>query len=173
MLRSSVALAVIASVALVMPACRMSLEEVPDAAEGAGRVCLPSTSVACMEAANHADLAWIEANVFMPSCTFMACHNGDATAPGQMDLRVGMAHTSLVNVDSQLEVGAKLVVPNDPGASYLMMMMRQIKPEAMVPPVMAPPEDIGFMPQGTNGMPVCCQKLDAVQRWIEAGAPAN
>jgi hypothetical protein len=124
-----------------------------------------------LEAANHSDLAWIEPNVFVPSCgNFTSCHNGGASAAGRIDLKnAGMSHGALVGRDSAVALGRKLVVAGQPKQSYLLVMMQQFPPEEMLPtPVAMPPTDIGFMPQ--NSPPLCCQKLDAVERWIAAGA---
>lgn len=167
MLRLSIA-AVVALVAST--GCRTSLED--DDTSTGERACMVATSQACMDADMHDDLAWIEANVFVPSCAFSGCHNGTATAAGRLDLKTpGASHTALVNVDSAVEPGRKLVVPGAPKESYLLMIMQQYKPAEMTPAMMAPPDDIGFMPQ--NAPPVCCQKLDALERWITAGAMNN
>ena len=140
-----------------------------------GRTCMVSSSTSCMEAANHSDLTWIEANVFAAQCAFSGCHNDTATVAGRIDLKnPGMSHADLVNADSMIATGRKLVVPGQPRQSYLLMMMQQFPPAQMEPtPVAPPPSDIGFMPQGTNNVPVCCQKLDAIERWITAGAANN
>lgn len=157
---------------LLVASCRTSLEDTPDADESSARVCKVSTVAACKEAETHSDLAWIEANVFKTACAFSGCHNGSATTAGRIDMmNLGNSHADLVGVDSMIESGRKLVVAGMPKQSYLMIMMQQFKPAEMEPtPVPAPPTDIGFMPQGTDNVPVCCQKLDAVERWITAGA---
>ena len=157
---------------LALISCRTSLEETPDADTSSARACKVSTVAACTMAETHSDLAWIEMNVFKPACAFSGCHNGSATDAGRINMDVlGNAHADLVNVDSLIASGRKLVVPGQPKQSYLLMMMQQFKPGEMEPmPATAPPTDIGFMPQGTDNVPVCCQKLDAVERWITAGA---
>lgn len=156
---------------LVLASCRTSLEDTPDADTSSARVCKVSTVAACVEAETHQDLAWIEMNVFKPSCAFSGCHNGAATTAGRINMDVvGNSHADLVGVDSMIESGRKLVVASQPKQSYLLMIMQQYKPAEMEPPMSAPPTDIGYMPQGTDNVPVCCQKLDAVERWISAGA---
>jgi len=163
-----------AAVLLVVAACGGGgSDDSVDASNG--RACMVSTSASCMEAANHQDLAWIEANVFFVQCTFSGCHNGAATMAGRINLKdPGMSHDDLVGADSMIVTGRKLVVAGAPKQSYLMMMLRLFPPSEMEPtPVSAPPTDIGFMPQGTNGASICCQKLDAIERWVSAGAPAN
>ena len=140
-----------------------------------GRACMVSTSASCMEAANHQDLPWIEANIFAAQCAFSGCHNGAATKAGRINLKdPGMSHDDLVGADSMIVTGRKLVVAGAPKQSYLMMMLQLFPPSELEPtPVAAPPSDIGFMPQGTNGAAICCQKLDAIERWVTAGAPAR
>lgn len=116
------------------------------------------------------DLAWIEDNVFGPSCIFSGCHNGDTSTPqGKIDLRTGKSCASLVNFTSAIEPTRKLVIPNDVEASYLMLLLADVPPEMASPPGKVP--EAGLMPQGAPVL--CCQKLDAVRRWVEKGAPCN
>jgi hypothetical protein len=57
------------------------------------------------------------------------------------------------------------VIPSDPTTSYLEVMLGS-EPGSVDPTV-------GLMPQSNGGMLLCCQKLDAIQRWITAGAMNN
>lgn len=156
---------------LMLTACRESLEKEVDADTSSGRVCKPGTSAECMN--TMPTLSWIEANVFSKSCAFSGCHNGANTAAGRLDMKtMGASHADLVGVDSNVETGRKLVVAGQPKQSYLLVMMQQFPPDEMQPtPVAAPPGDIGFMPQ--NAPALCCQKLDAIEAWITAGAMNN
>ena len=169
--RALAAAAVLAS----LGACRYALE---DPVEVSSRTCADGTVTACVEAPNHAELAWIEANIFN-KCTFSGCHNGMATDAGRLDLQPGKAFASLVNKDSEVATGpmltgkAKLVTPGDPAKSYLLVMMRQLTPAQHDPPLDEPPKQIGYMPQNAGGAVTCCQKLDAVTRWIQDGALNN
>lgn len=160
-------------VALV--ACRTSLDEEPDANNSGGRACKPAMTAECMMAESQASLAWIEANVFSKSCGASGCHNGSATTAGRFDLKTpGASHADIVGADSMIDPTRKLVVAGQPKQSYLLMMMQAYPPSEMEPtPAAPPPNDIGFMPQNTGGATVCCQKLDAVERWIAAGALNN
>ena len=167
-------LAVLASL-LLAPACRMSLEDdnnngPADAPPGTADAPL---SASCQEATSHSDLAWIETNVFQRSCTFSGCHNGANTDAGRMNLKVGMSHASLVNVDSEIAPSFKQVVPGQPNQSYLLMMIQHIPPGQMSPPTSPPPDDVGFMPQTAGESLLCVEKRDAIQRWIAAGAMNN
>lgn len=158
-------------VASLLAGCRLSLENTDTGDDNpTARTCMVSTtSPQCIDAVNHADLPWIEQNVFMGACIFSGCHNGDNTAQGKIDLRATKSYAHLVNYASVLEPTRKLVVPNDIEASYLMLMLRDVPPAMANPPGKAP--SVGFMPQNA-GTTLCCQKLDALERWIMAGAPS-
>ena len=60
---------------------------------------------------------------------------------------------------------AHVDVPGDPSSSYLEVMLGSVK--GKIDP------SVGIMPQNTGGELLCCQKLDAIQRWITAGALNN
>ena len=147
---------------LFATACKIDLDHAPDSGSG---LCAMSTSATCTDAVNHQELSWIQKNVFTPQCTFSGCHNGENTKQGKIDLRDGKSFATLVNGDSMLVSGAKLVIPGDPTTSYLEVMLGS-QPGTIDPAV-------GIMPQSNGGMLLCCQKLDAIQRWITAGAMNN
>ena len=170
-------LRVVAIASLVFPVfwgCRISLENydtsIQDTDGGNGRACVvSSTSASCVEATMHSDLAFIEQKIFASSCNVPgSCHNS-ASDPGKLDLRPGVSHDHLVGVPSIIDRTRKLVVPNDVAASYLMLMLRDVAPAMASPPGSPPPGNVGFMPQAAPVL--CCQKLDAIERWINAGAP--
>lgn len=129
-------------------------------------------SPACQEATTYQDIASIETKIFKISCVFSGCHNGGNTDAGMMDLREGMAAAHLVDIDSKIDTTRKLVVANDPAASYLLLMLGEIAPGEASPPGSAPPANIGLMPQNSPSL-LCNEKREAIARWIEAGAPAN
>jgi hypothetical protein len=160
---------------LLLAACRESLENEPDADTSGARACKVGTTTECMMAETQSSLAWIEANVFSKSCAFSGCHNGATTAAGRINMKdAGMSHADLVGVDSVVDPGRKLVVAGAPKQSYLLMMVRHTPPAEMEPtPAAPPPNDIGFMPQNAGGAVLCCQKPDAIERWIMAGALNN
>jgi hypothetical protein len=158
-------------VAILLAGCRVSLEN-DNSNLTEGQVCKDvTTSPSCVDAPNHSDLTWIEDNVFKSGCNFSGCHNGDNTAQGKVDLRSGKSFAHLVNFASVIDPTRKLVVPNDVAASYLMLMLRDVPPGMANPPANPPPGSVGYMPQGA-GTILCCQKLDALERWIMAGAPS-
>jgi len=143
-------------------ACKIDLDHAP---KQGSAMCADSTSASCSDAANHQELSWIQKNVLTPQCTFSGCHNGDATKQGKIDLRDGHSYATLVNGDSALMPGTKLVVPGDPMTSYLEVML------GSVPGTIDP--TVGLMPQSNGSQLLCCQKLDAIERWITDGAMNN
>jgi hypothetical protein len=160
-------------VASLLVSCRYSFEDESPTPPGEQACTVNTASPTCVaaETGQHADLEFIEKNVFMPGCAFTSCHNGGSTAAGKVDLRPGKSHAHLVNFASAIDPTRKLVVPNDVNASYLMLMLRDFPPEAASPPGEEPPSRAGYMPMGNATL--CCQKLDAIERWIMAGAPTN
>ena len=113
----------------------------------------------CKEAAQHSDLTWIEAHVLAPACATATCHTGDHPS-AELVLDVGAARAQLVNRATSTLPGWIRVVPGAPSASYLVVALGRTPGPA--------PED-GFMPFGTSE-PLCVEKLDAIERWISAGA---
>ena len=162
----------LAIAATLLAGCRISLEDA-ESPSGGGRCQVSTTSQPCLDAVTHSDLAWIQQNVFTASCVFSGCHNGANTRAGRVDLRAGMSHSHLLNATSGLDSTRKLVVANDVNASYLMLMLGFVPPEMADPPGSPPPASVGYMPQSSGGQLLCCQKLEALERWIEAGAPNN
>ncbi len=160
-------------VASLLAGCRLSLESDEGDIGSGGKCAISTTSPSCLDAVTHSDLAWIQQNIFSASCTFSGCHNGTNNPAGKVDLRPNMSHDHLVNFTSLLEPSRKLVVPNDIEASYLMLMLGDVPPAMASPPGSPPPASVGFMPQGAGGKLSCCQKLEALERWIMAGAPSN
>jgi hypothetical protein len=168
----------VVAIASLLIGCRVSLENYDTSIQGVdagsgtnGRPCVVSTtSQPCMDATMHSDLAFIEQKIFVASCNFPGCH-GSATDAGKLDLRAGMSHDHLVGVSSMIDRTRQLVVPNNVAASYLSLMLRDVSPAMADPPGGPPPGKVGFMPQAAPTL--CCQKLDAIERWINAGAPNN
>jgi len=161
--------------ASLLVACRISLSDEPadnlgTDANGSRACTVSTTSQTCLDAVTHSDLAWIEENVFKGSCNFAGCHNGASGNDSKVDLSVGVSAAHLVNVTSSLDPTRKLVVPNNIAASYLMLMLADVAP-AMASPAASGLPGAGRMPQGAPIL--CCQKLDAIERWITAGAPTN
>lgn len=110
----------------------------------------------CQQATQHADLAWIQSNIFSASCALSSCHSSSGQAGG-MILEAGMAHDSLVDKPSSQHSGWMRVMPDQPDMSYLLVAIGG-----------AEGPDKGTMPWA---MPALCQeKVAAIRRWIAAGA---
>jgi len=115
----------------------------------------------CAEAVDHSDLAWIQENVFSPSCAdFTPCHKGRALQAQGLNLEANKSRGNLVGVPSQLFPQFDLVKPGDPDHSYLMIVLGY-KP--------GPLPMNGTMPY--NNPKLCDEKLEAIERWINNGAP--
>jgi hypothetical protein len=120
-------------------------------------------SPACAEATQHSDFTWIKANIFQKSCAnFTSCHGADATIHQEnLHLTADLAFAQLVNVASGQVPGKMRVQPNSCADSYLYNKLSNMD-----------------IKSGTSYMPasspkLCQEKIDAVCRWIEAGAQDN
>lgn len=128
----------------------------PDARVDAG----PSAD--CLEAVNHSDLAFIQSKIFTPGCaSFASCHKGAALSAGGLNLEAGMARAAMVDKPSAIDSTKSLIKPGDPANSYLLII------SGKYPGVIDP--DVGTMP--SRNPLLCREKLDAMDRWIAAGAP--
>jgi hypothetical protein len=136
-------------------------------------------SPACQEATTYQNLANIEMKIFAGSCTFSGCHTGggaETPCSGEArreDFHVGKSFATLVNFQSCVDPTRRLVVPGDAKASFLLLMIGEIKPADATPPGTDPPPTVGFMPQNSGGQFLCPEKRGAIRRWIEAGAMNN
>jgi hypothetical protein len=118
-------------------------------------------SADCLEAANHSDLAFIQAKIFTPGCAaFTSCHMGSAIGAGGLNLEPGMSRAALLNKASAIDATKSLVKAGDPANSYLMVITG--KYAGIISP------RVGTMP--SNNPLLCAEKLDAMERWIAAGA---
>jgi len=175
---------------LTLVACKIDLDEAPQQQMtvedgGTGRACRVSTSApSCLqaEAEMHSDFAWLQQNMFSTNCSGDKCHGNptNGTEPtGVLRLGTGFAYKTLLGkeptdpgppplVTSGQSDIHRLVEPGNPKASYLLFIMKGFPGEEGTPPFPEPDPDVGYMPQKNNTL--CCQKLDAVERWIAAGA---
>jgi hypothetical protein len=161
---------------LVTSACRLSLEDdEPPVTTDGGRLCMPvTTNQACLDAdampAVSATLPWIEQNIFTPNCGGGSCHGmpvGGGNPLGRI-LLTSASHDKLVDVDATFAVSRKLVVPGDVPKSYLMVILKHLTLEQADPSPAPAPSGGRYMPLGSPT--ICCQKLDAMARWITNGA---
>lgn len=120
-------------------------------------------SASCMEATTHSDLAWIQEKIFTPSCSaFVSCHKDAALEAGGLSLEPGDVIPQTVNVDSDLFPQFKRIVPGNAADSYMMRILDGSGPLD---------SEVGTMPY--NNPKLCQEKLDAIERWINAGATEN
>jgi len=102
----------------------------------------------------------IQASVFQGSCAFTNCHGAEGTAQAGLELSsVDIAAADLIDVDAT-QVDGKRVTPSNSAASYL---MNKLLGEGI-------PEPWQMMPITGE---LCQAKIDAVEDWINAGAPVN
>ncbi|MGE0545566.1 MAG: hypothetical protein AB7O24_06485 [Kofleriaceae bacterium] len=159
-----------AGVALIvaLSGCRITLDEAIDA--GNATVDAP-TPAACLAANGRSDFAFVRDKILVKQCTYSGCHNGSADEAGQLDLRMENAYASLMNRLSLIDENHLLVVPGMPTQSYLLLMLKHIQPADMEPDAIPPDEtDPGYMPKASVFKPLCIEKLNAIERWIAAGA---
>ena len=132
---------------------------------------MPADTASCTAADSNQSLAWIEANIFEPNCGGASCHGvpaGGGAPFGRITLTTG-SHGKLVNVPATFAPGRTLVVPGNVAQSYLMVILKHTALEDADPSPAPAPSGDRYMPLGSPA--ICCQKLDALARWIEAGAP--
>ena len=112
----------------------------------------------CDEAKTHSDFAFIQDHVLTPSCATSMCHTGPEPEVG-LDLSAGKAYNNLVNKGASTVADWTRVVPGSLADSYLVVSLGRAE---------GPPPRDGYMPLGTD--PLCLEKLQAIERWILAGA---
>ena len=85
-----------------------------------------------------------------------ACHG--ARAAGGLDLRPAAAYAALVDQPSEGNAEQLRVAPFDPGGSYLLGVLSP-----------TPPIERRMPPQGA----LCPEQIEAIERWVAKGAPAE
>ena len=161
--------------ALLAWGCRYDLDTAELDANTSGRSCKVSTAAVCMEAETHSDFTWIKGKIFAANCFGSSCHSG-ATASGKRDLTddpftVLMGTGGTGGVKANLSPMHDLVVPGNPANSYLFFIIKGVEKADGTPPYADPPSNVGYMPMSNSTL--CCQKVDAIERWITAGALNN
>jgi hypothetical protein len=94
------------------------------------------------------------------SCTNDACHG--AAAMGDLDLRPDVAYKNLIEVKSKLSTQYR-IMPGVPNESFLFNKLRAATEPGSVK------VEGSSMPSGAA--PLSADHLEAMRRWIEAGAP--
>jgi hypothetical protein len=155
--------------ALLVLGCRYDLDKADVDANTSGRTCKVSTAAVCIEAETHSDFTWIKGKIFAANCFGSSCHSG-STASGMLDLTddpyttlMGAAGTGTM---SNLDPTKQRVVAGDPASSYLFFIVHGL--DGNQGTFTDPPSNVGFMPMSNSTL--CCQKIDAIERWIMAGA---
>ena len=112
----------------------------------------------CDQAKTHSDFAFIQQHIFTPSCATAMCHGGAEPEVG-LNLSAGEAYANLVNKGSSTVDGWTRVTPGSLATSYLAVSLGRVE---------GPPPRDGYMPLGAD--PLCLEKMEAIERWILAGA---
>lgn len=146
-----------AVLALLLPAaCDTTLHPAGDAGVATDAM----WSARCIEAQDHSDYAWLQANVFTPSCAaFSSCHQG-GNPPGQLSLTAAAACGELTDQPAYQDPTWLRVAPGDPDHSWLMYKLGALGP--------VDPDAGALMPFQND--PLCGPKREAIRRWIEEGA---
>lgn len=113
----------------------------------------------CDQAKQHSDFAFLQQHIFTPSCATAMCHTGPEPEVG-LNLSEGAAYANLVNKGASTVNGWTRVTPGTIATSYLAVSLGRAE---------GPPPRDGYMPLGAD--PLCLEKLEAIERWILAGAP--
>ncbi len=135
------------------PDAQGSMTDDPD-----GGLPTDASPTACEDATVHSDFAWIQSQILTPSCATAMCHAG-ANPAVYLSLEDGAAYANLVGRESSTQAGWTRVVAGSPASSYLVVALGRAS---------GPPPRDGFMPLGADAL--CVEKLEAIERWIGAGA---
>lgn len=126
-----------------------------------GRVLAPAAVCDCVHVMESTWQA-IQTLVFQRhACTFAACH-GTPPGSGDLDLTPGAAYDDLVNVRSQTDAAYMRV---EPGAPVDSMLWQKLAARTLGL------EGVPFRAMPIGDPPLWTGELDAVERWIAAGAP--
>jgi len=102
----------------------------------------------------------IQAQILTPAC--VPCHTDDGRTPsGGMNLKSGVAYSSLVGVASTGKPGAIRVIAGNPSGSYLVQKLEGAA-------------DIVGLRMPRNGPPYLTDaQVALIRQWIQNGAPNN
>jgi hypothetical protein len=130
------------------------------------------TSTACLAAPTSGNtFTWINENILNNNCLGSSCHQANSSSNAKKNPYgdAATSYASLVNFASNVKPGTTLVVAGQPKMSYALVILNKLPAEDFLPAATSyPAADIGLMPQSNNTL--CCQKLDAIEAWITAGA---
>jgi hypothetical protein len=134
----------------------------------------PDASVACMEATQHQDFTWIQTNVFNRSCVASSCHDSMGAPAAQLILEAGAAHAQIVGVDSVELPSMKRIAAGEACENSFLYQKITNGPAVAQGNCDQTATDKMCDPMPTVGgtfQPLCQEKIDAICRWIAAGAP--
>jgi len=102
----------------------------------------------------------IQAQILNPACT--ACHTDDGRTPAAgLNLKSGVAISSMVGVSSTAKPGAIRVIAGNPSGSYLVQKLEGAA-------------DIVGLRMPRNGPPyLTVEQVALIRQWIQNGAPNN
>jgi len=102
----------------------------------------------------------IQAQILNPACT--ACHTDDGRTPAAgLNLKSGVAISSMVGVSSTGKPGAIRVIAGNPSGSYLVQKLEGAA-------------DIVGLRMPRNGPPyLTVEQVALIRQWIQNGAPNN
>lgn len=124
-----------------------------DAATTPGTVCTPLSPT----------LTVIQSAIFAPQCALASCH--DSTLPaGNLDLSsAGVSRTEMLEVLSEGTFNAANIAIVDSGNATASFLYLKVTGATGIS---------GSQMPDTN-QDLCAEKIDAIEAWIEAGAPNN
>lgn len=109
-----------------------------------------------------ATLSAIAETVFVSSCMFSSCHQGEAAVRG-LDLASADLHGELMNHDVQADTTAPLIKPGDAEGSYLYQLISDCTPEDRSGNL------VNHMPLNAPFL-LAPELVARVRDWIDAGA---
>lgn len=163
------ALVVAASALALGAGCRVALDE--PKSRSSVEACKVLDLEVCNAARGKSDYTFVYDKILSKNCTGSSCHQADSSDPMAALLPFDdkeLAYASLVGAPSRIEQELLIVAPGKPRESYMLYLMQTITEDEFDLPVNEPPDEVGFMPRSNSAL--CCQKLQAVEDWVSAGA---
>lgn len=118
--------------------------------------------------------AFLQETIFTARCGERNCH-GDAGATGTPDLRLEVAYDAIVAQPSRRLPAMNYIEPGDPERSFIFHKLAGTEGEACQALDQAPNGCGGPMPPNFAQQPgpLADTDIEALRRWIVAGAPRN
>jgi hypothetical protein len=110
------------------------------------------------------NLSDLQSEIFALGCATSGCHDNRATPAGNLNMsNATQSYNNLVNRNSTQATSLKLVLPNNPGSSYLINKLQGTH--------LAVGGSGVRMPQ--FAAPLSSEDMDRIIDWINNGAPLN